>query len=211
MLTQTYDLNLSPGGVPLHIDVSQYDAASRTLVFNLFSSDGVVSFPSGTAAEIRGTKPDGNGFSYQASISGNTVTVTLTEQMAAVAGKVNCEIVLYKGTPATTETPASQDYQQLATANFILRVERAALDKDTLISGSEIRQLIDVIDNSDEIIGAATTVQEIVDNLNNNCVAYNTAQSLTPTEKATARNNIGAARIRVSGHTLIISGGSGAS
>ena len=62
MLSQTYNLNLSPGGVPLHIDVSQYDTASRTLVFNMFSSDGVVSFPSGTAAEIRGTKPDGNGF-----------------------------------------------------------------------------------------------------------------------------------------------------
>jgi len=211
MLTQTYDLNLTPGGVPLHIDVSQYDAASRTLVFNLFSADGVVSFPTGTAAEIRGTKPDGNGFSYAASISGSTVTFVVTEQMAAVAGKVHCEIVLYKGTPATTESPASQDYQQLATANFILRVERAALDKDTLISGSEIRQLVDVIDNSDEIIGAAETVQEIVDNLNNNCVAYNVAQSLTSSQKATARNNIGAARIRVSGHTLIITGGSGAS
>ena len=208
MLTQTFDLNLSPGDVPLHIPVSQYDAASRTLVFNLFSSDGTISLPSGTAAEVRGTKPDGNGFSYAATISGTTVTVTVTEQMAAVAGKVLCELVLYKGTPPTTESQASNDYQQLATAYFVLVVKRAALDKDTVSSESEIRQLIDVIDNSDEIIGAATTVQEIVDNLNNNCVAYNTAQSLSSTEKATARDNIDAAKISYSNHTLtILTGG----
>lgn len=208
MLTQTFDLNLSPGDVPLHISVSQYDAASRTLVFNLFSSDGTISLPSGTAAEVRGTKPDGNGFSYAATISGTTVTVTVTEQMAAVAGKVLCELVLYKGTPATTESPASNDYQQLATAYFVLVVKRAALDKDTVVSDSVIRQLINVIDRTSDILGAAATVQSIVDNLNNNCVAYNTAQSLTSTEKATARDNIDAAKISYSNHTLtILTGG----
>ena len=192
MISTTYDLNLTPGGVPQVIHVSQYDAASRTLVFNLFSSDGTANLPAGTAAEIRGTKPDGNGFSYAATLSGTAATVTITEQMTAVAGKVLCELVLYKGTPATTESPASQDYQQIATAKFVLRVERAALDKDTIPSESEIRQLVDVIDRTDEIIGAAETVQEIVDNLNNNCVAYNTQQALTDEEKVTARSNIGA-------------------
>ena len=155
MLTTTYDLNLSPGGVPLIIPISQYDAASRILVFNLYSSDGVVSLASGAVAEVRGTKPDGNGFSYAATLSGTTVTVTVTEQMAAAAGRVICEIVLYKGTPPTNETPASSDYKQLATANFILAVERAALDKDTLPSTSEIRQLVNVIDRSSQIITAA--------------------------------------------------------
>ncbi len=155
MITTTYDLNLSPGGVPLIIPISQYDAASRILVFNLYSSDGVVSLASGAVAEVRGTKPDGNGFSYAATLSGTTVTVTVTEQMAAAAGRVICEIVLYKGTPPTNETPASSDYKQLATANFILAVERAALDKDTLPSTSEIRQLVNVIDRSSQIITAA--------------------------------------------------------
>jgi len=208
MLTQTFDLNLSPGDVPLHIPISQYDAASRTLVFNLFSSDGTVSLPNGTAAEVRGTKPDGNGFSYAATISGTSVTVVVTEQMAAVAGKVLCELVLYKGTPATTESPASNDYQQLATAYFVLVVKRAALDKDTVVSDSVIRQLINVIDRTSDILGAAAAVQAIVDNLNNNCVAYNTTQALTATEKATARDNIDAARISYSNHTLtILTGG----
>ena len=155
MLTTTYDLDLSPGGVPLIIPISQYDAASRILVFNLFSNEGILSLPSGLTAEVRGTKPDGTGFSYIALLSGTTVTVTVTEQMAAVAGRVKCEITLYKGTPATNMTPASSDYQQIATANFYLSVERAALDKDTLPSNSEIRQLVNIIDRSDAIIAAA--------------------------------------------------------
>ena len=46
MLTTTYDLDLSPGGVPLIIPISQYDAASRILVFNLFSNEGILSLPS---------------------------------------------------------------------------------------------------------------------------------------------------------------------
>jgi len=155
MLTTTYDLNLSPGGVPLIIPVSQYDAASRILCFNLVSPEGSISLPSGTQAEIRGTKPDGNGFSYAATLSGTLVTAVVTEQMTAAAGRARCELVLYKGTPATTQSPASQDYQQIATANFILHIERAALDKDTLPSNSEIRQLVNVIDRTDEIIAAA--------------------------------------------------------
>ena len=148
MITTTYDLNLQPGGLPITIPVSQYDVNSRTLTFNLITTEGSLSLPSGTQAEIRGTKPDGNGFSYLASISGTTVTVTITEQMTAVGGKTRCELVLFKG------TPSSSSYQQLASANFILAVERAALDKDTLTSSSEIRQLVNVMDNSAAIIAA---------------------------------------------------------
>lgn len=143
MITSYYELDVSPGGIPLVVYVSQYDKASRTLVFQLTSAAGELVLPTGTKAEIRGTKPDGNGFSYDAELSGTQVTVDLKEQMTAIAGKVACEIVLY-----TTA-------KELCTGNFILFVERAALDKDTLRSNSEIRQLVDVIDRTDEIIAAA--------------------------------------------------------
>lgn len=150
MLTTTYELDIVPGGVPQVITASQYDANSRSLAFNLYSSTGNLSLPSGTHAAIRGTKPDGNGFDYDATITGTTVTFTVTEQMTAIAGRVMCEIYLYSG------TAGSSSYKQIATANFILYVERAAMDKDTLISGSEIRQLVDIMDNSGEIIAAAS-------------------------------------------------------
>ena len=160
MITTQTELDVSPGGIAPVIHVSQYDTGSRTLLFNLIAGAGDLILPGNTHAEIRGTKPDGNGFSYECEISGKTVTADVTEQMTAAAGKVICEIVLYTGTPATEAVEASVDFTQLCTANFILHVERAALDKDTLKSSSEIRQLVNVIDRTDELLAAAQTMDE---------------------------------------------------
>ena len=163
MINTTYNLDLTPGGIPLVVHASQYDANSRFLVFNLLERDGAADLPNVVRAAIRGTKPDGNGFDYEAVYAAATeigppsVTVLVTEQMTAMAGRVVCEIYLFTGTPATTEHEASPDFQQLGSANFILSVERSALDKDTLLSDSEIRQLVDVIDRTDEILAAAAT------------------------------------------------------
>lgn len=163
MINTTYNLDLTPGGIPLVVHASQYDANSRFLVFNLLERDGAANLPNVVRAAIRGTKPDGNGFDYEAVYAAATeigppsVTVPVTEQMTAIAGRVVCEIYLYMGTPATSEQEASDDYQQLGSANFILSVERSALDKDTLPSDSEIRQLVNVIDRTDEILRAAAT------------------------------------------------------
>lgn len=167
MLTNTYRLSMEPGVPDLNVYISQYDVG-KTLVFTLVNTATSASISSGVSVEIRGTKPDGHGFSYnQSSVisysysnSTATVTVHVQEQMTAVAGKVVCEIILYKGTPATTDTPASSGYQQLGTANFYLNVERAALDKDTIRSNSSIRQLIDVVDRTDELLEAAEDIQE---------------------------------------------------
>ena len=160
MITTQTELDVSPGGISPVIHVSQYDTGSRTLVFNLIATAGDLILPGGVKAEIRGTKPDGNGFSYECEITGKVVTADVTEQMTAAAGKVVCELVLYTGEPAREGAAASTDFTQLATANFILFVERAALDKDTLRSGSEIRQLITVIDRTDELLAAAATMDE---------------------------------------------------
>ena len=160
MITTQIELDVSPGGIAPVIHVSQYDTGSRTLLFNLVATAGDLILPNSTHAEIRGTKPDGNGFSYECQIVGKQVTADLTEQMTAAAGKAVCEIVLYTGTPAREDQAASADFTQLCTANFILYVERAALDKDTVKSASEIRQLINVIDRTDELLTAAETIDE---------------------------------------------------
>ena len=160
MITTQIELDVSPGGIAPVIHVSQYDTGSRTLQFNLIATAGDLILPTGTKAEIRGTKPDGNGFSYDALINGKTVTADVTDQMTAAAGKAVCEIVLYTGMPAREDAEASSDFTQLCTANFILFVERAALDKDTVKSGSEIKQLITVIDRTDELLAAAETMDD---------------------------------------------------
>ena len=198
MLTATYKLDLVPGGIPLVIPVSQYDVNSRVFSLELTSSGGAVSIPSTASAAIRGTKPDGNGFDYAASgitISGDTVTVsiTLTAQMTAVAGRIPCEIYLYTGTPPTTANPDGVNYVQLATANFILQVKPAALDKDTLKSDSEIRQLVDVIDRTDELLDAAADIETAYADYSNKAVFYAEAQTLTDAQKIQARANAAAA------------------
>lgn len=143
MYTNQVPIDIVPGGEPPVIHVSQYDAGSRTFNFALFATDGELEIPVGATASIEGTKPDGNGFDIEAAIDGNIVTVTLTEQMAAVAGRVPCKIVVEQGgTTILTET-------------FILKVDRAALDMDTLASESDIRKLYVIRENMQEIIAAA--------------------------------------------------------
>ena len=109
MITTQTELDVSPGGIAPVIHVSQYDTGSRTLLFNLIATAGDLILPTGTKAEIRGTKPDGNGFSYDCLLNGKTVTADVTEQMTAAAGKAVCEIVLYTGTPAREGAEASAD------------------------------------------------------------------------------------------------------
>lgn len=147
-ITQEINLNLIPGAVPPRISVSQYDDASRSLVFRLYS--GAVSFTPGssTTAQIRGTKPDNKGFEYAATISGSTVTATITEQMTAVAGDVRCEIVLMDST------------KTIGTGNFVLEVERAALGEDTDISETVIPDIIDAAEANAERAEAAAALAE---------------------------------------------------
>ena len=145
MITQSINLNLIPGGIPQRIKASQYDDSSRTLVFTLYN--GTQKFTdTGVTAEIRGTKPDGKGFAYGVEddviYDEGVVTCDIKLQMVAVAGEVDCELVLYKGT--------GDDAEILGTANFVLDVEKAALGKDTDISETEIPAIIDAATASAE-------------------------------------------------------------
>ena len=127
IIEQIYNLDLVPNGRPLVVNVSQYDQGSRALTFNFFKDNVAFTPPSGYAAHITGTKPDGTGFMYAMTVSGSAATVEVTQQMCAVAGDCPCEIRLIDG-----------NSNVLGTANFTLAVERAAMDDDTVISDSDI-------------------------------------------------------------------------
>lgn len=126
MITQTINLNMVPGAVCPVIHVNQYDNDSGALIFKLYNNGSAFSITSGSAVVINGTKPDGYGFSYSASYSGNTVTANVTQQMTAVSGEVKCELRITKGT------------NTVGTQNFTLMVEPAALDENTVVSDSDI-------------------------------------------------------------------------
>lgn len=140
MRTLTQPLNMSPGGIPPVIHVSQYDS-DFTIVFTLFSTVGDFTIESGTTAMVRGTKSSGTGYSADAAIniSAKTVTVTGNQQMTAAAGQNVFEITLYKGN------------KELNSANFILQCERAAIDMDTITDETVAREL----DNLDQFVTSA--------------------------------------------------------
>lgn len=91
-MKQRININLIPNGVAQVVHLSQNDYLNGELEFYLFHGSSVLS--DGIAnAMIKGLKPDNNIFLYNAtSINGNVVTFNVTEQMTAVAGKVDCKL-----------------------------------------------------------------------------------------------------------------------
>jgi|GEM_PF-4105694 len=126
MITQTYTLPLQPGGVPLRIPCVQRDANSRDISFDLTSGGVAFSPPDGAVVTFDGTKPDGKSFSTAGAISGTKITVTLSQQMTAVAGDVPCQLTITSGTAV------------LGTARFILAVSEAAIPTDPDLSTSDM-------------------------------------------------------------------------
>lgn len=138
MITQTIDLNMIPDSPPVIIHVDQYDHGAGRIVANLYNGDQLYT-PTGTAW-IQGTKPDGRGFQYSATLSGSTVTAELTEQMTAVAGNVRTQIVV------------NETNGRIGTFCFTLAVQKSGLPADTDMSQSEYQIVEELIE---EVIGAA--------------------------------------------------------
>ena len=120
MITQTFKLNLIPDSAPIVVNCDQYDKGTGRLIIELYEDD-IAYTPTGSAI-IQGTKPDGHGFAYAATLVGNVVTADLTEQMTAVAGRVRCQVVV-------TETSG-----RTGTFVFMLDVQRSALPDNTEMS-----------------------------------------------------------------------------
>lgn len=142
MTTQTFNLELVPKGVPPIVHVSQYDKG-QTWKFNILMDNQLYTIPSGSSVTVRGTKRDGTGFSYACAYSGSQVTVTEQQQMTVFAGDVTTELRIAKGSDI------------IATLNFIIRVEPAALSDDTVISETDIpiiEEISELIDQLPEIM-----------------------------------------------------------
>jgi len=137
MIIQNFDLNLIPDSAPVVVHVDQYDHGTGRLRISLYEGD-VPYEPSGTA-QIQGSKPDGKGFLYNASLSGNIVTANLEEQMTAVAGKVLAQVVV-------TETSG-----RIGSFKFVLDVQKSALPSDTDMSESDYQAIEELIEEAHEV------------------------------------------------------------
>lgn len=120
------DLDVTPGGIPKIVKLSQYDKSIPVIVATLWEGSQAYTMPTGATCYVAGTKPDNTGFEYQVSNSGNVVTIPITEQMTAVAGRVPTEVIIM-----------TSDGRK-GSANFFLDVEPAALSEDTSLSETDI-------------------------------------------------------------------------
>lgn len=150
MIVQRFDLNMIPDQAPVVVHCDQYDRGTGRLVISLYNGSVTYTPPSGSTAVIQGYKPDRKGFQYSATLSGNTVTANITEQMTAKYGDVRCQIIV-------TETSG-----RVGSFAFILRVQKSALPADTDMSESEFDTIVKVLDVAEEIEQYADQVQTAV-------------------------------------------------
>lgn len=161
MTNQNIILNMVPNGIMPRVYASQYDNQTNAVTFTLY--DGITPFtiPSGAAVLINGTKPDRTGFSYSASSwSGSTVRCNVTTQMTAVPGETLCELRI------------RTDTQIIGSLNFILAVERSALNDDAVLSETEIPLIEQAIEIAANL---ADYIQTAVDSASTATAAANTA------------------------------------
>ena len=141
MIFHEFKMDVTPGIVPTVIHVKQYQTDLHLRV-ELYSRYGDVTFDSTPTVTIRGTKPDGVGFTksgYVWTTSSTSVTAGffVDEQMTAIAGHIPYEIVL--------EGENEDETLKTISATFYLDVQRAAMDADTITGDSDIREFETVV------------------------------------------------------------------
>lgn len=128
-MIESINLNLIPSGVSPVCHVSQYDAG-RQIKINLFEGINPYTILSGDTFTLNVRKPDNT--IVTTTVSGtqgnNYITISTTEQIAAVVGENLCELKITNGSTV------------IGTLNFIMQVERDVLS-DGIPSQSVIEDL----------------------------------------------------------------------
>ena len=121
--------------------------------FRIMNGAQPFNVPEGVSCTIRGTKGDNFGYAADVAVTAgsNIVTVTLTEQLTAVAGAGNIFELVFVG---------ASDDMKVSTENFILDVERAALGEDTVISDSDLAYADQVLDQLQSVGAVNAQVQQ---------------------------------------------------
>ena len=167
-VTKNITLDLLETGSPVIIKAKQNDRNTRYIAAHLYVGRLDYQVPSGTEIAFRYKKPDGTAGFYDAlpdnspaiTVSGNTVTVELVEQVLTVAGCVHCEINMYNAAS-----------EKLTTFTFEISVEESVLTDAEIISSdyynlltSEIAKALQAVtDATEQAENAAQSAQEAAD------------------------------------------------
>ena len=167
-VTKNITLDLLETGSPVIIKAKQNDRNTRYISAHLYVDGLAYPVPNGTEIAFRYKKPDGTAGFYDTlpdnspaiTVSGNTVTVELVEQVLTVSGCVHCEINMYNATS-----------EKLTTFTFEIAVEESVLTDAEIISSdyynaltAEIAKALQAVtDATGQAENAAQSAQDAAD------------------------------------------------
>lgn len=169
------------GSAPFEYVVAKAgEKESRIVEVTLLENKKEFTVPAGTTAKIKYYKPDGKFVLNNATINGNVITVTYTEQMLAVSGTGRGEIVLYNGTAV------------LRSATYYTKITPTVYKENGLISDNEFLDMTESIiamnKQIDKAINATKSAEQAATDANTAAAAANSAAK-AGNAAATAGNN----------------------
>lgn len=169
------------GSAPFEYVVAKAgEKESRIVEVTLLENKKEFTIPAGTTAKIKYYKPDGKFVLNNATINGNVITVTYTEQMLAVSGTGRGEIVLYNGTAV------------LRSATYYTKITPTVYKENGLISDNEFLDMAESIiamnKQIDKAINATKSAEQAATDVNTAAAAANSAAK-AGNAAATAGNN----------------------
>ena len=165
------------GSAPFEYVVAKAgEKESRIVEVTLLENKKEFTIPAGTTAKIKYYKPDGKFVLNNATISGNVITVTYTEQMLAVSGTGRGEIVLYNGTAV------------LRSATYYTKITPTVYKENGLISDNEFLDMAESIiamnKQTDKAINATKSAEQAATDANTAAAAANSAAKAANEAKA---------------------------
>lgn len=169
------------GSAPFEYVVAKAgEKESRIVEVTLLENKKEFTIPAGTTAKIKYYKPDGKFVLNNATINGNVITVTYTEQMLAVSGTGRGEIVLYNRTAV------------LRSATYYTKITPTVYKENGLISDNEFLDMAESIiamnKQIDKAINATKSAEQAATDANTAAAAANSAAK-AGNAAATAGNN----------------------
>lgn len=144
IISREVDINVNRYGLRVVIPVVQYDSG-RQIIFNIVDAE----LPSGCTSNIFIKKPSGKSVYNTCTVSGNKVTVTLTNQSLSEYGFNDAQIQIIKGEEVVTSF------------SFILEVKQSDAD-NAVISKSESTFFQGIVNKAQ---AAATTAERVLDSI----------------------------------------------
>lgn len=184
--TQEITLDLNSNTAPPIIYTKQGDADTRVLEIHLMEDGNEYQPPADAFAVFRMRKPDGTTIGAGVddttitSVNNNVITVRLSEQALAAAGRGLADILLYNGN------------QYLSTASFILVIQPAPVAvMRGVVSSNEYAYFQDCLDAlatilpsaqeaANSALAASDSAWAAVDNINDNGILISTGSILVP-------------------------------